>query len=97
MNYFLFTHECSVDMYLNLSLYYLKVIGNYCQAIYYYKKATELKLSLREKYSFIRLSIQISKALVEKLKPSNEQCSELENLDVSMKFKLSIYYFWCKF
>ena len=87
MNYFLFTHECSVDMYLNLSLYYLKVIGNYCQAIYYYKKATELKLSLREEYSFIRLSIQISKALVEKLKPSNEQCSELENLDVSMYYK----------
>ena len=87
MNYFLFTHECSVDMYLNLSLYYLKVIGNYCQAIYFYKKATELKLSLREEFSFIRLGIIISKALSEKLKPPNEQCSELENLDVSMYYK----------
>ena len=53
MNYFLFSHECSVDMYLNLSLYYLKVIGNYCQAIYYYKKATELKLNIREEFTFI--------------------------------------------
>jgi len=87
MNYFLYTHECSVDMYLNLSLYYLKVIGNYCQAIYYYKKATELKLTSRDEFSFIRLGLQISKVLSEKLKPPNEQCSELENLDVSMYYK----------
>ena len=87
MNYFLFTHECTVDMYLNLSLYYLKIIGNYCQAIYYYKKSTELKVNSREEFSFIRLNIQISKALSQKLKPPNEQCSELENLDVSMYYK----------
>ena len=87
MNYFLYTDECTADMYLNLSLYYLKIIGNYCQAIYYYKKITELKLSLREEFSFIRLSLQISRALIEKLKPSNEQCTELENLDVSMYYK----------
>ena len=28
-----------------------------------------------------------SKALVEKLKPSNEQCNELESLDISMYYK----------
>ena len=87
MTYFLYIEECSADMYLNLSLYYLKVIGNYCQAIYYYKKVTELKLTLREEFSFIRLSIHISRALFEKLKPSNEQCTELENLDISMYYK----------
>ena len=87
MNYFLYAEICSADMYLNLSLYYLKVIGNYCQAIYYYKKVTELKLSLREKFSFTRLSIQISRALLEKVKPSNEPCTKLENLDVSMYYK----------
>jgi len=87
MNYFIFSHDCSVDMYLNLSLYFLKVIGNYCQAIYYYKKSTELKLNSREEFSFIRLSLQISKVLSQKLKPPNEQCSELENLDVSMYYK----------
>ena len=87
MNYFIYAEDCSADMYLNLSLYYLKIIGNYCQAIYYYKKVTELKLTLREKFSFIRLKIQISKALVEKLKSSNEICTKLENLDISMYFK----------
>ena len=87
MNYFLFTEDCSADMYLNLSLYYLKVIGNFCQAIYFYKKVTELKLTLREEFSFIRLNIQISKELVEKLRSSNEQCTELEHLNTSMYFK----------
>ena len=87
MNYFLSRQKCSVDMYLNLSLYYLKVIGNFCQAIYYYNKVTELKLSLKEYYSFIRLSFQISKSFREKLKPSNEQCSELKNLDISIYYK----------
>ena len=87
MNYFLFTHECSADMYLNLSLYYLMIIGNYCQSIYFYKKVSELKLTSREKFSFIRLNLKISKALNEKLKPPNEQCSELENLNVSMYYK----------
>ena len=87
MNYFLYNETCSADMYLNLSLYYLKIIGNYCQAIYYYKKVTELKLSLRENFSFIRLSIQISKTLLEKLIPPSEQCIELKHLDVSAYFK----------
>ena len=87
MNYFLLSDKFSADMYLNLSLYYLKIIGNFCQAIYYYKKVTELKLTLREKYSLIRLNMQISRALVEKLRPSNEQCTELEYLDTSIYFK----------
>jgi len=87
MNYFLYRGECTADMYLNLSMYYLKIIGNYCQAIYYYKKVSEIKLSLREEFSFIRLNIAISKSLIEKLKNSNGQCNDLENLDVSMYFK----------
>ena len=87
MNYFITSHQCNPDMYLNLSLYYLKIIGNYCQSIYYYKKITEMKLSLQEKFTFSRLKIQLSKALIEKLKPSNEQCVALEHLDVSMYYK----------
>ena len=87
MNYFISSHECNPDMFLNLSLYYLKIIGNYCQSIYYYKKVTEMSLSLQEKFSFARLKIQLSKALIEKLKPSNEQCVALEHLDVSMYYK----------
>ena len=87
MNYFISAHQCNPDMYLNLSLYYLKIIGNYCQSIYYYKKVTEMKLTLQEKFTFVRLKIQLSKALIEKLKPSNEQCVALEHLDVSMYYK----------
>ena len=87
MNYFILTHDCSVDMYLNLALYHLKIIGNYCQAMFCYKKATELNLSLKEYFSLIRLNIQITKVLFEKLKQSNEPCSELENLNISQYFK----------
>ena len=87
MTYITSIQDCSVDIYLNLSLYYLKVIGNYCQSIYYFKKSTELNFTLRDEYSFTRLGLIISTVLIEKLKPSNEQCPELENLDVSMYYK----------
>ncbi len=87
MNYFISEHQCNVDMYLNLSLYYLRIIGNYCQAIYFYKKVKEMNLSAQEKFSFVRLNIQLSKAMVEKLKSSNENCVSLEHLDVSMYYK----------
>jgi len=87
MTYITSIQNCTADIYLNLSLYYLKVIGNYCQAIYYYKKSTELNFTLRDEYSYTRLGILISTVLIEKLKPSNEQCTELENLDVTMYYK----------
>ena len=74
-------------MMINLSLYYLKIIGNYCQSIYYYKKVSEMQLTMQEKFTFIRLQIQLSKALVEKLKPSTEDNVTLEHLDVSMYYK----------
>ena len=87
MNYFISSHDYNADMLINLSLYYLKIIGNYCQSIYYYKKVSEMKLTMQEKFTFIRLQIQLSKALVEKLKPSTEDNVTLEHLDVSMYYK----------
>ena len=90
MNYFITSHDCSVDILLNLSLYLLKVIGNYCQAMYYYQKILELKLSLKEYFSLIRLKIQISKSLFEKLKPSNEPCTKLKHLNISYYYKYDI-------
>jgi hypothetical protein len=87
MNYFLYTNISNPDMYLNLSLYYLTIIGNYCQAIYYFHKLSDLKLSAKEQFSCIRLNIIISNSLIEILKSSNEQCVSLENLDVSMYYK----------
>ena len=87
INYFLNSKKCLVDLYINLSLYYLKMIGNYCEAIYNYKKVSELVLSYQEEFTFYRLNLKISKALIEKLKPSNEPVTSLKDLDVSQYFK----------
>ena len=87
MNYFINTKKCLIDFYLNLSLYYLKMVGNYCEAIYNYKRASEFILSYQEEFSYNRLKFKISKALIEKLKPSNESVSSLEDLDVSQYYK----------
>ena len=87
MNYFISSHEYNADMMINLSLYYLKIVGNYCQSIYYYKKVSEMQLTMQEKFTFIRLQIQLSKALIEKLKPSTEENVTLEHLDVSSYYK----------
>ena len=86
-NYFLDDNHYSPDMIINLSLYYLEIIGNYCQAMYYYKKVKEMKLSFQEQFSFERLKIKISKALIEKFKAPNEQCTSLEDLNVTIYFK----------
>ena len=87
MNYFITQNYYSPDMIINLSVYYLDIIGNYCLAMYYYKKVKEMKLTLQEQSSFERLKLKISKALVEKLKPPNENCTSLEDLNVTIYFK----------
>ena len=87
MNYFIVQNYYSPDLIINLSIYYLDIIGNYCQAMYYYKKVKEMKLTLQEQSSFERLKLKISKALVEKLKPPNEPCTLLEDLNVTIYFK----------
>ena len=46
-----------------------------------------MKLTLQEQFSLVRLELAISKALVEKLKPPNEPCFSLEDLNVTMYFK----------
>ena len=35
---------CYAELYFNLSMYYLKVIKNYCEAMYYCQKISELRL-----------------------------------------------------
>ena len=44
-DYFINENKSSPDLIINLSLYYLEVIGNYCQAMFYYKKVKEMKLT----------------------------------------------------
>ena len=87
MNYLISQKYFSPDMVINLSIYYIYIIGNYCQAIYYYKLVKEMNLTLQERTSFERLKIKISKILIEKCKPPGEICSSLEDLNVSLYFK----------
>ena len=86
-NYLLYNNFSYPELYLNLSIYYLKVMGNYCEAMYYCQKITELKLNKKQNFAFIRLKLIISEFLIEKLKPSNEKIVSLENLNISMYYK----------
>ena len=85
--YFININSYSPDLIINLSLYYLEIIGNFCLAMFYYKKAKEMKMTLQEQFSFERLRLKISKLLNEKLKPPNEPCPNLDELDATMYFK----------
>ena len=87
MNYYLFNKENCPDLYLNLSLYYLLVIQNYCQAMYYFQKISQLKLNYREQFTYMRLKIKIQYSLIKNLRQSDEKNVSLENLDISMYYK----------
>ena len=87
MNFFISKERCNADMYLNLSLYLLQVIGNYCQSMFYALKVSTLHLSVKESFTLKRLNIKLSKGLIEPLKSPKEQCISLEGLNVSMYYK----------
>ena len=87
MNFFISQCYYSPEMLINLSLYYLQVIGNYCQAIYYYRKVKEMKLSYQENFSFIRLKFKISRALLEKNKSCEDGSANLEDINCSIYYK----------
>ncbi len=85
--YFISANKYSPDLIINLSLYYLEIIGNYCLAMFYCKKAKEMHMTLQEQFSYERLRLRISRLLNEKLKPPNEPCPNLDELDPTMYFK----------
>ena len=87
LNYFIFNRENCPDIYFNLSLYYLIVINNYCQSMYYFQKISQLKLSYREEFTYMRLKFKIQNALIQNLKPSDEINVNLENVNISMYYK----------
>ena len=87
MNFFINQNDYSPDLIMNISLYYLKIIGNYCQSMFFYKKVKEMKLSFQEYFSFMRLKINISKSLIEKLKNPHDLCNNIEDLNVTMYYK----------
>ena len=86
-DFLLYNNYSFPEIYFNLSMYYLKIMCNYCEAMYYYQKIFELKLNIKQRFTFTRLKLKISEALIEKLKPSNEQNVNLENVNISMYYK----------
>ena len=91
MEYYI-DHNCyNIELLLNFSLYYLYVIGNKCQAIYLYEKAKKMPMSLIEYVSLQRLKIIINNSLKINLKKKNEECPNLENLNVTYFFKYQNY------
>ena len=59
MKYLISQNYYCPDMIMNLSLYYIENIGNYCQALFYYTKVKEMRLTYQEKSSFERLKLKI--------------------------------------
>ena len=86
-NYIIYNQYTCPEIFFNLSLYYLKVMGNYCEAMYYCQKINEIKLNIKQRFGFERLKLKISESLIEKLKPPNEQNISLQNVNISMYYK----------
>ena len=86
-NLFILIFEERADIYLNLSLYYLKFIRNYCKSMYIFQKTLNLKLSIMEKFASERLKLEINRIIRQNLKPFSAQLLNLENIDISLYFK----------
>ena len=68
---------------MNLSYYYLIVIGNYCLSLYYYNRARDMKLNLEENFLLVRLKILISEKLFEEFKEEGENCLTFEQMHLT--------------
>ena len=86
-NYFLKTDSTSVDLLINLSLFYLKIIGNTCQSIFFSQKANAIPKSIHNTFTYKRLQLLINRSLIEQLKHQNEPCLTLEDVNTSLFFK----------
>jgi PAS domain S-box-containing protein len=87
INFFVVQNYLNPDLLMNISIYYLLVIGNHCNAMLFHNRVTEYKLSSQEKFAYERTRYILSKVLVEKLKPSNENTFNLEEINTTMYFK----------
>jgi PAS domain S-box-containing protein len=86
-NYLIFNKDESPDINFNISLYYLMIIQNYCQSMYYYQKLVHMKLNIKERFTLKRLKIKISTVLLQNLSPSDEQIATIENANISLYYK----------
>jgi hypothetical protein len=84
--YYINQNQINPDLLMNLSLYYLKQIGNFSKAFFLFKKIKDFKLNRQEKFSFERLKLAFSKFLLENLIPPSEACNNLEELNCALYF-----------
>ena len=87
LNYWLLQNQQFPDMLMNLSLYYLKIIGNVCLSIYTYKQVKKMPMTQMELFSFMRLKFMIRNHLAQKLKAKNKPVYNLDELDSTLYFK----------
>ena len=87
LNYWLLQNQNFPDMLMNLSLYYLKIIGNVCLSIYTYKQAKKMPMTQMEFFSLMRLKFMIKNHLAQNLKAKNKPVYNLEELDSTLYFK----------
>ena len=86
-DYFLSKNFFDNDILINLSMYYLQTIGNYCKSMQYHQKTGDNIMNIQERLMYFRAGEQISKALIKACRPSNEIASNLEYVNFSQFFK----------
>ena len=86
-DYFLSKNFFDNDILINLSMYYLQTIGNYCKSMQYHQKTSDNTMNIQERLMHFRAGEQISKALIKTCRPSNEIASNLEYVNFSQFFK----------
>ena len=87
VSYWLLQNEQFPDMLINLSLYYLKIIGNVCLSIYTYKQVKKMPMTQMEFFSFMRLKFIIRNHLAQNLKAKNKPVFNLDELNSTLYFK----------
>jgi len=86
-DYFISQNYFDNDILINLSMYYLQSIGNYCRAMFYHQKAGDNKMNIEQRFLHFRAGELISKALIKSCRPSNEIAGNLEDINFSQYFK----------
>ena len=86
-HYFLVSKDVCPELFMNLSHYYLVIIGNHCEAMYYCQKLFQYDLNAQQRFSFYRLQDLITHSLTKKLKSFEDKNISLENINISSYYE----------
>ena len=85
--YFIKKNYYCPQMIINISLYYLNVIGNYCKSFEYYQKVKYMKLNICEYFSLKRLEIKLRHKLNEQMYKNEKESRNISKINFSLYFK----------